>query len=160
MNPTHRSLVFGWWSLACWLALGMALEALHGFKVGWYLDVANEARRLQWNLAHAHGTLIALANIAFAATIRPRAGAERLLARASACLRWAGVLMPVGFLLGGAFAMGADPGYAVALVPIGGVLLFAGVVQAARVAAAAESTSATPDAPAPTLSRAERRRKS
>ena len=79
MNANPRNLCFGWWSLLCWLSLGMVLEALHGFKIGWYLEVTSEARRLQWSLAHAHGTLIALVNIAFAATVRaPDAAPNRL----------------------------------------------------------------------------------
>ena len=124
----------GWWSLAVWLALGLVLEGLHACKLGWYLDVGNDARRLLLTLAHAHGTLLALVQLAFAATAPPAAGAR--LRRAGACLRWAGVLMPLGFLAGGVFALGADPGYAIVLVPIGGVLLLVGVVQAARTATA------------------------
>ena len=151
---TRRNLTFGWWSLLCWLSLGMVLEALHGFKVGWYLDVVNDSRRLQWTLAHAHGTLIALANLAFAATFRAMDAAQRRLDTASWCLRWAGILMPAGFLLGGLFAMGADPGLPIVLVPIGGVLLFAGVLQAARTLAALDGAGG-PAAEAP--SRAEQR---
>ena len=61
---------FGWWSLLLFLTLGIVLEAMHGFKVGWHLDVGNEARRLLWTLAHAHGTLLALIHIGFALTVR------------------------------------------------------------------------------------------
>ncbi|MFN9948789.1 MAG: hypothetical protein ACK56S_18285 [Planctomycetota bacterium] len=124
----------GWWSLAVWLALGLLLEGLHACKLGWYLDVGNDARRLLLTLAHAHGTLLALVQLAVAATMPPEAGVR--LRRAGACLRWAGVLMPLGFLAGGVFALGADPGYAIVLVPVGGILLLVGVVAAARVASA------------------------
>ena len=62
----RRHLLFGWWSLLVFLSLGLGLETLHGFKVGWYLDVANEARRLTWTLAHAHGTLLGLIHLGFA----------------------------------------------------------------------------------------------
>ncbi|MBL8723079.1 MAG: hypothetical protein JNK49_03495 [Planctomycetes bacterium] len=128
--PQHdvwqRSRRFGWWSLLCWLTLGMALEALHGFKLGWYLDVGQEARRLQLTLAHSHGTLLALVNLLFAATLRDRDAAR--LARAGLCLRTAGVLMPLGFLGGGLWPLGNDPGVAVVLVPFGGLLLFCGVL--------------------------------
>ena len=51
----RRHLRFGWWSLLCFLTLGIVLESLHGFKVGWYLDAAHSTRRLMWTLAHAHG---------------------------------------------------------------------------------------------------------
>ncbi|MEO6596190.1 MAG: hypothetical protein ABIP94_15690 [Planctomycetota bacterium] len=125
----QRNRSFGWWSLLCWLSLGMLLEVMHGFKVGWYLDVVNDARRLQLTLAHSHGTLLALINLAFVAS----AGADSSrLARAGACLRWAGLLMPLGFLFGGMFAMGPDPFFAIVLVPIGGLFLFTGVLLTVR----------------------------
>ena len=57
-----RNLRFGWWSLLVFLCVGAVLEALHGFKIGWYVDVGNETRRLMFTLAHAHGTLLALVN--------------------------------------------------------------------------------------------------
>lgn len=141
MDALQRTRSFGWWSLLVWLSLGLLLEALHGFKLGWYLDVVNEARRLSMRLAHTHGTLIALVAIAFAASLRTVEPGPRL-ARAGSCLRWAGVLMPLGFLLGGIFPMGADPGLAILAVPIGGVFLFAGVLTAARVVAAGDTHDA------------------
>jgi len=130
MDVMQRNRSFGWWSLLCWLSLGMVLEALHGFKVGWYLGVVNDARRLQLTLAHTHGTLLALVNLGFVATVRVPGGPHRL-GRAGWCLRWAGTLMPSGFLIGGVFQMGPDPGFLIVLVPIGGLLLFAGVLLAA-----------------------------
>src|SRR5438128_8366345 len=64
----RRHLHFGWWTLLIFLTAGLALEALHGFKVEAYLKVSNETRRLMWTLAHAHGTLLGLVNLGFAAT--------------------------------------------------------------------------------------------
>src|SRR5207302_5676038 len=58
-----RNLRFGWWSLLVFLSLGGLLETLHGFKIGWYVDVGNEMRRLMFTLAHAHGTALALVNL-------------------------------------------------------------------------------------------------
>ncbi|HEX5053603.1 MAG TPA: hypothetical protein VFZ65_17625 [Planctomycetota bacterium] len=146
MDVMQRNRSFGWWSLLCWLSLGMLLEAMHGFKVGWYLDVVNDARRLQLTLAHSHGTLLALINLAFVATVRVPDAAPNGLARAGACLRWAGLLMPLGFLFGGVFAMGPDPSFAIVLVPIGGLLLFAGVLLTVRslVAPAAPGAGSAP----------------
>lgn len=135
-DPLSTSRRFGWYSLLAWLTLGLALEALHGFKVGWYLHVVNDGRRLQLTLAHAHGTLLALLNVALAASLRDHQGAARELAQAAFCLRWAAILMPAGFLLGGVFAMGSDPGFAIVLVPVGGLLLVRGVWFAARLAGA------------------------
>ena len=50
-----RHLTLGWVLLALFLSLGLFLEALHGFKVRWYVDLQYETRRLMWRLAHAHG---------------------------------------------------------------------------------------------------------
>lgn len=131
-------LRFGWWSLLVFLTMGLALEAMHGLKVGWYLDVSNEARRLQWTLGHAHGTLIALVNVAFALTIRGRTPiASRRIGAASRCLLAAAVLMPAGFFLGGLVTYAGDPGLGVLLVPVGALALLAGVGLTARELSAA-----------------------
>ena len=70
MQLADRNLRFGWWSLLVFLSLGAVLETMHGFKIGWYVDVGNETRRLMFTLAHAHGTLLALINIAAGLTAR------------------------------------------------------------------------------------------
>jgi hypothetical protein len=139
IDPASRARTFGWWSLLVWLSAGLVLEGLHGFKVGWYLDVASETRRLLLTLAHAHGTLLSLVNLAFAATLRDSGAPARLLARAASCLRWGAVLLPLGFLLGGLQVMGGDPGYGIVLVPVGALLLVVGVASAARAASAPSS---------------------
>src|SRR6266568_6766082 len=69
-KKADRNLRFGWWLLLIFLLFGGALETMHGFKIGWYLDVGNEVRRLMFTLAHAHGTLLALVNIAAGLTAR------------------------------------------------------------------------------------------
>lgn len=66
----RRHLRFGWWSLLAFTAFGLALELLHGFKVGAYLDVSNDTRRLMWTLAHAHGTMLAVLHVVFGLTVR------------------------------------------------------------------------------------------
>ena len=126
-------LPLGWWSLLVFLTLGLALEALHGFKSGLYLDVSNETRRLMWTLAHAHGTLLSMLNIVFALALPAmpglRDGARRL---ASRCLIGALIALPAGFFLGGLFLHAGDPGLGIFLVPVGGLLLLAAVFLAAR----------------------------
>jgi hypothetical protein len=125
----RRHLLFGWWSLLVFLTLGIALETLHGFKIGWYLDTTNTTRRLLWTLAHAHGVLLGLVNIAFACTLRLQPAAGRAWPRvASAFLLAATLTLPAGFFLGGFFIYGGDPGLGVMLVPIGAALLFVGVL--------------------------------
>ena len=119
----------GLWALCGFTALGLGLEALHAFKVGAYLDVGNETRRLLWRLAHAHGALLGLLNAFYALLARswPRLS-DMLVGRA---LLAALLLMPVGFFLGGVFARGGDPGVAVALAAGGGGLLLLALLRLA-----------------------------
>jgi len=124
---------FGWWSLLLFLSLGIVLEAMHGFKIGWYLDVGNETRRLMWTLAHAHGTLLALIHIGFALSVSALSnGNVRWRRLASPCLIGASILLPGGFFLGGIFIYGGDPGVGVLLLPIGALLLFVAIFVIAR----------------------------
>ncbi len=130
MNNLDRNLRFGWWSLLVFLSLGGVLEILHGFKIGWYVDVGSDMRRLMFTLAHAHGTALALVNIAAGLTARSVKG---LTPRASVSfsLIWAGILFPVGFFLGGVVTYGGDPGLGIWLVPIAALLLVYSVVRIA-----------------------------
>jgi len=125
-----RNLRFGWWSLLVFLSLGGVLETLHGFKIGWYVDVGNETRRLMFTLAHAHGTLLALVNIVVGLTVRIL---DRFALRSSVsfALIWAAILLPGGFFLGGIVIYDGDPGLGVWLVPIGAALLFYSITRIA-----------------------------
>lgn len=132
-DTSRLHLRVGWWSLLTFLTLGFILESLHGFKVGFYLDVSSSTRRLMWTLAHAHGALFSLVNILFALSLRVMpewSEASRTLA--SRCLLGALVLVPLGFFLGGIFIRGGDPGLGVLLVPPGALLLFVGVYLTAK----------------------------
>lgn len=122
-------LRFGWWSLLVFLTLGIVLEALHGFKVGWYLNVSTQTRRLLFTLAHAHGTLLGLVHIAFGITVAHLPGWGGTLRRAaSACLMAASFLLPGGFFLGGLVIYHGDPGLGIVLVPFGALLLLVAVL--------------------------------
>lgn len=125
-----RNLRFGWWSLLVFLSLGAVLEALHGFKIGWYVDVKNDTRRLMFTLAHAHGTLLALVNIVAGLSVRI---VERFTLRSSVsfALIWAAILLPAGFFLGGIVIYDGDPGLGVWLVPVGAALLFYSIARIA-----------------------------
>lgn len=114
---------FGWWTLLLFACIGLGLEALHGFKVAYYLDVANETRRLMWRLGHAHGVLLALVHVGCGATLHAMAPTGRLVLVASRALVGASLLLPVGFLLAGFGPHGGDPGPGVALVPLGAACL-------------------------------------
>lgn len=112
--------------------LGLLLETLHGFKIGLYLDVSNETRRLMWTLAHAHGTLLGLVHLGFALTVRLAPLDPARLGRASTSFVAASVLLPGGFFLGGIRFYAGDPGVGIALVPVGAVLMIGAAVTVAR----------------------------
>lgn len=129
-QPTAaRHLRAGWWLLLLFLSAGLVLEALHGFKIGAYLGVNNETRRLMWTLAHAHGTLLGLINLGFAFSLHwLPAWSESSRRLASSALLASSVLMPAGFFLGGVWIYAGDPGLGIVLVPIGGALLFLAIL--------------------------------
>jgi len=127
MNDSNRHLRFGWWALAVYVCLGIVLETIHGFKIGWYLDVGNETRRLMFTLGHFHGTMLALVNIAAGLTIRGVEGFQ-IKRSVSFALIGTAVLLPGGFLLGGLWTYDGDPGTGLWLVPIGALFMLYGVV--------------------------------
>lgn len=138
LDVPHAQLVhghtrIGWLAMLLFLIVGLVLEALHGFKVDAYLGVDNETRRHLWTLAHAHGTLLGLVNIAFAWTLSRTSGFQEGAARlASRCFFGATVLMPAGFFLGGVVFYGGDPGVGIALLPVGALLLLVATAVTAR----------------------------
>ena len=126
----RRHLAAGWTALFVFVLLGATLEALLAWKAPALVDSGIETRRTLWRLAHAHGTGLALVQIAYGLTVQaaPRA-ADGL---ASGCLLAAMGLVPLGFFAGGISVHGVDPGIGVLLVPPGAVALLVG---AARIAA-------------------------
>jgi hypothetical protein len=125
----RRHYLAGWCGLLVFLSLGGLLETLHGFKWGFYLDPEHKLRRELWTLAHAHGTLLSLVQIGFAAgLLHFGRWTERRLRLASFFLLDALALMPLGFFLGGLAHTESDPSPGVLLVPVGALLLFLAVV--------------------------------
>ncbi len=128
-KATRLALVTGFTLLAVFLPLGLTFEALHALKVNVYL--ASAMRREMWTLAHAHGNLLGILCLAFAAL------AQRITAhdaRRLSIARWlvaGAVAMPIGFFLGGVLNSEGDPSLGIALVPIGGVCLLIALVRAA-----------------------------
>jgi hypothetical protein len=124
----HRHHLIGWWGLLVFVTLGIALDTMHGFKLGMYLDPANRWRRDLWRLAHFHGTLLAIVQIGFAVGLsRFGQWRERSLKLASFFLMDAFVLMPLGFFLGGIGYSEVDPSPGIFLVPIGALCLLLSV---------------------------------
>jgi hypothetical protein len=136
----RRHYLLGWCGLLIFLSLGGFLETLHGFKIGFYLDPGHKLRRELWTLAHAHGTLLALVQIAFAVSLTHFGRwSEARLKLTSFFLLDALALIPAGFFLGGVSHSEGDPSPAVLLVPVGALLLFVAIcliILSARGAAA------------------------
>jgi hypothetical protein len=125
-----RHLRVGLWGLLAFVVLGAALETFHAVKAPLFVDAGQETTRLLLRLAHAHGTLVSILNVVFALVVRARPAAGTKAA--SACMLAALVLLPLGFLVGGLFAHGGDPGLGIVLVPPGAIALAAGIALAAR----------------------------
>lgn len=126
----------GWSLLAISATAGLLLETLVGFRVPWLVDVDVEIRRTMFRLAHAHGALLGLVHVGFALALG--GGRLRGLAspgRTSMLLLVGSLAIPIGFLGGGAWIVGSDPGLLVLLVPAGAVAWIAGLVDVARGAA-------------------------
>ena len=127
-----RHYAFGWRALLFFLTLGLLLEMLHGLKVDWYLSASMSTRRHMWTLAHAHGALFGLINIAFAlylpwytkhrGDIHPWTSHLFILAT---------LFLPAGFFLGGIGFYGGDPGVGILLTPVGGLMMMIAVYQCA-----------------------------
>src|SRR5436190_24093887 len=124
----RKTLRAGWLLLAIALPFGVALEALHGFKVQAYL--ASETRREMWRLAHAHGTLLGILCLVFAALADGHVPPP-IRGRVAALIRSGAVLMPLGFFLGGVLNSEGDPSLGILLVPVGALLLVVALVRVA-----------------------------
>ncbi len=114
--------------LLLFLTMGLALELLHGLKTDWYLSVASSTRRHLWILAHSHGALLGLINLAFASVLGWHSEQRGEISPwASRLLIAATLRMPAGFFFGGDGASSGDAGLALALTPIGGLMLLVAV---------------------------------
>jgi hypothetical protein len=109
----------GWISIAAWIAFGILIEGLIGYRIPALLD--DPVRREMFRLAHAHGTLLNL--VLIAAAICARLELVSLGSSVVLGLRTAVVLLPAGFFLGGLWHFKDDPGLGILLVPIGALLL-------------------------------------
>ena len=113
----------GWWMVVFFATIGLILEALHGFKIPFYLDVDAEPRRLVWTLAHAHGVLLGVVQIALGLTqknLEITWSRTWMMTSISSSL-----LVPIGFFLGGFGIAGGDPGPGILLVPVAALAVIA-----------------------------------
>lgn len=128
LGRRHRR--FGWTSLLAWMLFGLALETFHGFKLAAFL--LDPIRREMWTMAHFHGALLAVVNLAYVrwAEAPELSGASR--ANASRLLIAGSLLLPLGFFLGGLQHWEGDPGLGIFLAPVGGVALVLAVALQTR----------------------------
>jgi hypothetical protein len=124
----HRR--FGWTALLAWMCGGLVLELFHGLKLGDYL--LDPLRRELWTLAHFHGALLSVVNLAYVRWAEAPGLAVAQRVWASRALILGSVLLPLGFLLGGMFHYEGDPGLGIMLSPVGGLLLLYPVALQAR----------------------------
>lgn len=127
-QPWIRTTIFqALVGVAVWMTFGLLLEGLIGYKTPAYLQ--DSIRRELFRLAHAHGTLLSLLLLGLALVC------DRFEIKSATigtmALRVGVVLMPVGFLLGGARHYESDPGVGIWLVPIAAVMVLFGVVSVA-----------------------------
>ncbi len=124
----RSSLRYGFTALLLFVAGGLTLEFLHLIKAPWYLE--SHLRRELWVLAHAHGALLALFNLAYAALLSHITAA----ANAGAWLRWGAALVPAGFFLGGIGNSEGDPSLFIVLTPIGALAVLVALVLCVKAA--------------------------
>ena len=129
-EPTlQRCARAGFLLLALSVPLGLTFEALHALKVEVYLGSAT--RREMWTLAHAHGGMLGLLLLAFAAAAPGALPRAEDRARVARLLVPAAFLLPLGFFAGGVLNAEGDPSLGILLVPLGGALLLAALLVAA-----------------------------
>jgi hypothetical protein len=116
-----------WISLGIWIAFGILIEGLIGFRTPALVD--DSLRKDLFRLAHAHGTLLNLVLLVMA--ICARLDLVRPAHSAIVSLRLAAIFLPFGFLFGGLWHYSDDPGIGIVLVPIGALLLLFAAVQSA-----------------------------
>jgi hypothetical protein len=129
----------GWASIAVWMAFGLLLEGLLGFKSPPYLD--DLQRRELFRLAHTHGTFLGI--VLVVAGLCGRRGADAPRA-ARLALRTGSLVMPLGFLLAGLWHPEGDPGLAIWLVPPGALLVIFGAITMAMATAKPSSDDPNP----------------
>lgn len=112
-----------WFGLLFWMSAGLLFEGLIAFRAPAYLQ--DPVRRELFRLAHAHGTLLSILFLVVdlylvKGLVSPPKIAIRILQAGV-------VIMPLGFLLGGAWHYESDPGPLIFFAPLGGLLVIFGI---------------------------------
>ena len=139
-DRSGRMIFQGWASIAVWMAFGLLLEGLLGFKSPPYLD--DLQRRELFRLAHTHGTFLGV--VLVVAALCGRRGRKAVPRAATLALRIGSLVMPLGFLLAGLWHPEGDPGLAIWLVPPGALLVIFGAIVIAMATAKPSSDDQTP----------------
>jgi hypothetical protein len=120
--------------IALWMAFGLLLEGLLGYKIPAYLQ--DQQRRELLRLAHTHGTLL---NVVLLATALLTQRLSTPPPRTAQIALQLGVgILPFGFLLAGLWHYESDPGIAIWLVPPAALLVIFGIVALAFAARSPE----------------------
>lgn len=120
-----RMLRQGWIGVAFWMAFGLFLEGLLGYKTPSYLN--EPQRRELFRLAHSHGTLLSM--LLVLAALCGRSGLVGQTPRAARLALSAGaLLLPAGFMLAGVWPYEGDPGLAIWMVPPAALLVIYGAI--------------------------------
>lgn len=138
-ETTHLRCSLG--TLAVFAAMGLWLEAMFGLRLSGWVD--DPLRREFLRLGHAHGGLLAIANLglswAMSRLSTPPAWATRV--RVAGLL--AAVLVGLGFFGGGIWHAANDPGPLVLVVPAGAMMFLAAVIAVAIVRPRSHDPSAS-----------------
>lgn len=118
------------------LASGLVLESLVGLRTRGWMDDA--LRRELVRLAHAHGGVLGLVNVALGFAMGRLRTPEIWARRVRIAALGGAVLVVAGFFGGGVWHGQSDPGPLVLLVPAGALLVLASVVAIASLRGAAE----------------------
>jgi ABC-type multidrug transport system permease subunit len=113
-----------WFGFLFWMSMGLLFEGLIGFRAPVYLQ--DPVRRELFRLAHAHGTLLCVMLLIINLyLVKGLVSPPKLAIRA---LQAGTIIMPLGFLLGGAWHYESDPGLLIFLAPVGALLVIFGVM--------------------------------
>ncbi len=117
--------------LALFLAGGIVLEGLLGFRVGAWMD--DPVRRELVRLGHAHGGLLALVNLAIAFAMGKLDTNEGWARRVRVAAIVGALFVGGGFVGGGVWHGAVDPGPIVLFVPAGALLVLSSILVVAVV---------------------------